>query len=587
MLNLFWEVYGVEIFQKLSWFFHKQKRRYFIGIIFLALTAVTNLIIPRTIGQFADWTNQHQLTQKHILIALAAILIAGIGQYLFRYGWRNQIWGGAADLEQQLRSQLFWHYLNMDEMFFKRHRVGDLMARSTNDISAVQNVAGVGILTLADSIITGGMTMVAMVLFVDWKLTLVAILPLPLLAVMAWYLGAKLHSRFSQSQAAFSQLSNKTQESMTGIKVIKTFGQEKEDIADFNQQVAHTIDINRKVNLIDAMFDPLTGLIIGLTFVITILYGSHLIIEHIISIGQLISFVGYINALIWPMFAIGRLFNVLERGNASYDRIQSILQEQSLITENSQGLTKVQRGELQFKIQSFSYPDGQTPVLTNIHFELNPGKTLGIVGRVGAGKSTIIKLILRRFDSYRGKIILDNHDIRDYSLNALLSNIGYVPQNSFLFSTTVKNNIRFADYDSEDKKVQQAAQEGAIDEDIQNFNQGYQTLVGERGISLSGGQKQRVSIARALLTAPKILILDDSTSAVDAKTEVEINQNMRRLGNDQQSRIIITQRLRSVMDADEILVLENGQIIQRGTHQKLLQSPGWYQDMWKRQQMNY
>ena len=575
------------IFKKLSWFFKKQKRRYLIGIIFLLLTALTNLIIPRTIGQFADWVNQKQLTQMHVLVALTILLAAGLGQYLFRYGWRNQIWGGAADLEKKLRSQLFWHYLNMDEMFFKRHRIGDLMALSTNDISAVQNVAGVGILTLADSVITGGMTIVAMILFVDWKLTVVAILPLPLLAVMAYFLGKKLHDRFSQSQAAFSQLSNKTQESMTGIKVIKTFGQESEDIADFNRLVDRTISLNRKVNLIDAMFDPLTGFIIGLTFVITILSGSHLVINHVITIGQLISFVGYINALIWPMFAIGRLFNVLERGNASYDRIQNILQEKSLITESQQGLTELNRGELHFKVQSFTYPDGEQPVLKNVHFELTPGKTLGIVGRVGSGKSTIIKLILRRFDDYQGLITIDGHDIHDYSLDTLLSNIGYVPQNSFLFSTSVKNNIRFSDYSSNDALVRQAAQEGVIDEDIQHLSQGYQTLVGERGISLSGGQKQRVSIARALLSSPKILILDDSTSAVDAKTEVEINQNMQRFSNEQQSRIIITQRLRSVMKADEILVLEAGQVIQRGTHQQLLQTPGWYQQMWQRQQMNY
>lgn len=575
------------IFKKLSWFFKKQKRRYLIGIIFLLLTALTNLIIPRTIGQFADWVNQKQLTQMHVLVALTILLAAGLGQYLFRYGWRNQIWGGAADLEKKLRSQLFWHYLNMDEMFFKRHRIGNLMALSTNDISAVQNVAGVGILTLADSVITGGMTIIAMILFVDWKLTVVAILPLPLLAVMAYFLGKKLHDRFSQSQAAFSQLSNKTQESMTGIKVIKTFGQESEDIADFNRLVDRTISLNRKVNLIDAMFDPLTGFIIGLTFVITILSGSHLVINHVITIGQLISFVGYINALIWPMFAIGRLFNVLERGNASYDRIQNILQENSLITESKQGLTELNRGELHFKVQSFTYPDGEQPVLKNVHFELTPGKTLGIVGRVGAGKSTIIKLILRRFDDYQGLITIDGHDIHDYSLDTLLSNIGYVPQNSFLFSTSVKNNIRFSDYSSNDALVRQAAQEGVIDEDIQHLSQGYQTLVGERGISLSGGQKQRVSIARALLSSPKILILDDSTSAVDAKTEVEINQNMQRFSNAQQSRIIITQRLRSVMKADEILVLEAGQVIQRGTHQQLLQTSGWYQQMWQRQQMNY
>ena len=574
------------IFKKLWWFFYKQKRRYLIGILFLFLTALSNLIIPRAIGQFADWANQRQLTAGHLGQLLGIILAAGLGQYIFRYAWRNQIWGGAADLERQLRSQLFWHYLNMDDTFFQRHRIGDLMARCTNDITAVQNVAGIGILTFADSIITGGTTIIAMILFVDWKLTLIAIIPLPFLALMAAVLGRLLHQRFAQAQAAFSQLSNKTQESMTGIKVIKTLGQETKDIADFNQQVDRTIAINRQVNFIDALFDPTTGFIIGLTFVITILYGSHLILQQVITIGQLIAFVGYINNLVWPMFAIGRLFNVLERGNASYDRIQSILHEPSLIAEHPNANLSLNRPDLDFNIQSFTYPDGQQPVLTKVQFTLSFGQTLGIVGRVGSGKSTIVKLLLRRFDQYQGLIKIGGHDIRSYSLDTLLQTIGYVPQTSFLFSTTVQNNIRFGDYATNQQQVQKAAQLGDIDQDIQNLTDGYQTLVGERGISLSGGQKQRVSIARALVKQPQILILDDSTSAVDAKTEVEITHNLR-TNAPKQSTIIISQRLRSVMDADQIIVLEAGQIIQRGKHVDLIQQPGWYADMWQRQQMNY
>lgn len=575
------------IFKKLNWFFKEQKKHYLIGIIFLILTAITNLIIPQAIGRFSDWVNQHQLTWTKTILLLLILAGAGILQYLFRFGWRREIWGGAAQLERQLRSRLFWHYLNMDDPFFKRHRIGDLMAHATNDISAVQNVAGSGILTLADSIITGGLTIVAMVWLVNWRLTLIAVLPLPLLAIMARVLGSKLHDHFAQSQAAFSQLSNKTQESMTGIKVIKTFGQEHEDIVDFDQKVEQTIQINRRVNFIDALFDPLTGLIMGLTYVITIIYGSRLVLNQVITIGQLITFVGYINALVWPMFAIGRLFNILERGNASFDRIQAILNEKTAIIESNAGQIQVTGGQLQVNLQSFTYPDGTLPALQNINFEVLPGQTLGIVGRVGSGKSTLIKLLLRRFDQYQGQITLGGVDIRQYNLDTLLKNIGYVPQTSFLFSDTVQDNIRFGDEQSPQAAVQQAAMAGAIDADIQELKAGYQTLIGEKGVNLSGGQQQRLAIARAVIGQPRILVFDDATSALDAKTEVQINRNLRQLRTQQQSLIIISQRLRSVMDADEILVLQQGQIKQRGTHQQLIHQPGWYQVMWRRQQMNY
>ncbi|NVY97011.1 ATP-binding cassette domain-containing protein [Lactobacillus sp. DCY120] len=573
------------IFRKLAWFFRLQKRRYLVGVVFLVLTAFTNLVIPRSIGQFADWANQHQLTWPRLGILLGLITIAGLLQYWFRYIWRNQIWGGAADLERQLRGKLFQHYLAMDDTFFKRHRIGDLMARCTNDISAVQNVAGVGILTLADSIITGGTTIIAMIVLVNWKLTLIAILPLPFLALMAKVLGDKLHANFAKSQAAFAQLSNKTQESMTGIKVIKTLGQEEADIADFNKKVEQTININRHVNRVDALFDPLTSIIIGLTYVITIVYGSHLVLQKQITIGQLIAFVGYINALIWPMFAIGRLFNVLERGNASYDRIQALLAETALVQEPAQAQLVPAQPDLVVDIQSFHYPDSQQLVLQKINFQLPFGKTLGIVGRIGSGKSTLVKLLLRRFDNYQGQITLGGIDLRKLQLDSLRASFSYVPQENFLFSTTIENNIRFGNYQSPKQLVIAAAQVGAIDPDIAKLPAGYQTMVGEKGMSLSGGQQQRLALARALLPQPAILILDDSTSALDAKTEVKINHNLRQLKT-AQSKIIISQRLRSVMDADEILVLDQGKIIQRGRHAKLIQTTGWYAQMWQRQQLN-
>ena len=490
------------IFKKLGWYFKQEWRRYLLGVTFLLLVALVNLIPPKVIGDLVDAMSKSRLTSSHLVFMLGLLLFSGISQYLFRYGWRNAIWGGAAKLERTLRTRLFWHFMKMDATFYQKHRTGDLMAHATNDLNAVQNVAGAGILTLFDSFITGGTTIIAMILVVDWRLTLIAILPMPLLAVMARKLGTRLHAAFSESQAAFSRLNDKTQESVSGIKVIKTFGQEAEDTADFNRIVDHTVQINRRVNFIDALFDPTTSLIMGLTYVITIIYGGWQVVHSQISIGQLVSFVTYVSALVWPMFAIGRLFNILERGNASYDRVDDLLKERSTILEAKDAITTPAHGDIRYQINKFSYPNDQQVALSRVHFTLLEGNTLGIVGKVGAGKSTIFKLLLREFDNYDGFIKFGGHNIKDYSLDALLDSIGYVPQDNFLFSTTVADNIRFSAFEKGQPEVEKAAKESAVHDDIQKFTAGYETLVGEKGVSLSGGQKQRLAIARAVINAP-------------------------------------------------------------------------------------
>ncbi|WP_179395552.1 ABC transporter transmembrane domain-containing protein [Lacticaseibacillus absianus] len=572
------------IFKKLGWYFQQEKKRYGFGIFCLLLVALVNLIPPKVIGTLVDAMDKRDLTSDRLLLWLALLLFAGVGQYVFRFGWRNAIWGGAAKLEKTLRTRLFWHFMKMDATFYQKHRTGDLMAHATNDLNAVQNVAGAGILTLFDSVITGGTTILAMVFFVDWRLTILAILPMPLLAVMARKLGMKLHAAFAHSQAAFSRLNDKTQESVSGIKVIKTFGQEQEDTADFNKIVDKTITINKKVNFLDALFDPTTSLIMGITYVITIVYGGHLVLSSQISIGQLVSFVSYVSSLVWPMFAIGRLFNILERGNASYDRVNLLLQEKSAILEAPDAITTPAHGDIRFKVNKFSYPNDDHATLINVHFTLHEGDTLGIVGRVGAGKSTIFKLLLREFDQYDGVIEFGGHDIRQYALDALLDSIGYVPQDNFLFSTTVADNIRFSAFEKDQGEVEEAARESAVHNDILDFAEGYGTLVGERGVSLSGGQKQRLSIARAVITTPELLILDDSLSAVDAKTENEILGNLKG-ERANKTTIIAAQRLSSVMHANEIIVLEDGHVIERGTHAELLATHGWYAEMWQKQEL--
>lgn len=573
------------IFKKLGWYFKQEYRRYLWGVIFLVLVAIVQIVPPKVIGTLVDLMDAKQLTAQKLIMWLGVLLSAAILQYVFRYGWRTRIWGGAAKLERTLRSRLFWHFMKMDTTFFQKHRTGDLMAHATNDLTAIQQVAGAGILTFADSIITGGTTIIAMVIFVDWRLTLMALIPMPLLAVASRRLGAHLHTAFGQSQAAFSRLNDKTQESVSGIKVLKTFGQEEADIKDFNEIVTKTIAINKRVNMIDGLFDPAISLIIGLTYIVTIIYGGTLVMNHSISIGQLISFISYIAALVWPMFAIGRLFNVLERGNASYDRVDQLLKETSTIVEAPDAIQTPATGDIHYAVQKFTYPGDKQPTLKQVAFTLPQGKTLGIVGKVGSGKTTLIKLLLREYDQYQGEIQIDGHDIRDYSLDALLDSIGYVPQDNFLFSTDVRDNIRFADFDRNQAVVEDAAISSAVHDDILTFVQGYETVVGERGVSLSGGQKQRIAIARAIMTDPEILILDDSLSAVDAKTEEAILMNLKTMRADQTT-IITANRLSSVMHADEIIVMDDGQITERGTHEALLAADGWYAEMWLKQQLS-
>ncbi|MDD6406802.1 MAG: ABC transporter transmembrane domain-containing protein [Lactobacillus equicursoris] len=574
-------------FSKLSWFFKEHRKRYLLGIIALVITAAANLVPPRVLGIMADQLDTGKIGWGQFFTYLIAIIIAAAFLYFFRFYWRKEIYGGAAILEKELRGKLYWHFLQMDRTFFQRYRTGDLMARATNDVQAVQNVAGDGILTLVDAIVTGGSTLIAMIFLVDWRLTLAAMLPLPLLTIIAQYLGRRLHDAYLDSQAAFSRLNNKTQESLSGIKVLKTFGQSEQDAEAFNQMTYETIGINKKVFRIDSLYDPLITLVIGVTYVITIIYGGSLVTSRAISLGQLITFVAYIGTMVWPMFAIGYLFNILERGSASYDRIDNLLKEKSLIVDSSDGEETERRleGQLRYHITSFAYPDEpDQAVLKNVDFDLKPGQTVGLVGRVGSGKTTIIQLLMREFDNYKGRITFAGHDIRQVPLDVYLKEISYVPQNNFLFSMSVRDNIAFAKPDASKEEVEAAAKKAALHDDILAFPKGYQTMIGENGVSLSGGQKQRMSIARALLNNSEILILDDALSAVDAKTEKAILANLRK-EREQKITVIAAHRLSSVMDADLILVMKDGRVAEAGTHDQLLGLGGWYKRMWDRQEL--
>lgn len=573
------------IFSRLSWFFKHQWKQYLIGVVALILVAICNVIPPRIIGNVVDSVSNKNMTVRFLIINMVTLFVVAIVQYLLRFLWQKMIYGSSYVLERDLRSRLFKHFMKMDKTFYQKWRTGDLMAHATNDIDAVRDVAGPGILTLADSLITGISMILAMGMFVNWKMTLMAVLPLLLLAVMANVLGNKIHVAFRDSQAAFSSINNKTQESVVGIKVLKALGQETEDEKDFDRYVDKNIKANKRSYRLDAMFDPLTTLIMGISYTVTIIFGGLAVLQQRITIGQLVSFITYMAELMWPMYAVGSLFNLLERGSASYDRISDLLNEKSSAVKTKDSFTTVPSGLLDFRVESFSYPDDPKTALHDVDFKLKPGQTLGIVGPTGGGKSTIISLLMRDFDHYQGSINVGKIDIRKYDLNSYLDTIGYVPQTNFLFSTDVRDNVRFANIDATQEEVEQASFVADLDNDIKQMPEGYDTQVGELGVSLSGGQKQRLAIARAILSNPKLLILDDSLSAVDSKTERHIEGRIAK-NRQQGTTIIAASRLSSVEDADEIIVVEDGTIVEKGTHQELLHQAGWYADTYNLQARN-
>ncbi|MGO3212647.1 MAG: ABC transporter ATP-binding protein [Ruoffia tabacinasalis] len=555
------------------------------GISMLILLSVMTALVPMIIGIIIDNMTAGTITGSQLLMWSVILVVIAIVQYAMRYVWRTKIFGTSAKLEKILRARLFTHFTQMDSIFFQKYRTGDLMARTTNDLNSIRMVAGGGILTLVDSLSQGLLTLFMMFFFVDWRLTLVSIIPIPLLTILIRFVGRKLHYHSRKSQAAFSSMNDKVQESVTGMKVIKTFGEEELDIEDFKKMTTNVVDRNQKVYLFDAAFRPASQLIMGASTILGVFFGGFLVSQGEITIGLLVAFISYVTRLQWPMIAIGRLFNILERGSASYDRILEILNEKSTIFEEPDALSQSISGDIHIDIDEFAYPDDDDEAsLRDIDIHIKQGNTLGIVGRTGSGKTSLFKLLLRDYDQFKGDITFNGISIKDYQLDSLLANIGYVPQDNFLFSTTVRDNIRFANMGTTNEEVEEIAKVTSVHEDILGFSEGYDTLVGERGVALSGGQKQRISMARAMLINPELLILDDSLSAVDAKTEEAILNSIKETREDK-STIISAHRLSSVMHADEIVVLDEGQIVERGTHEELINNNGWYQEMYEHQQL--
>ncbi|MGH2323900.1 ABC transporter ATP-binding protein [Streptococcus uberis] len=572
----------MSIIKNLWWFFKQEKVPYLIGILSLSLVALLNLIPPKIMGSVIDGITSGHLTKDDLLIQLFWLLLASIAMYVLRYIWRVCIFGTSYRLGRIMRFKLFDHFTRMSPSFYQKYRTGDLMAHATNDINSLTRLAGGGVMSAVDPSITAIVTLVTMFFSISWQMTVIAVLPLPLMAYATSRLGRKTHKAFGESQAAFSDLNNKVQESVSGIKVTKSFGYQVQELDSFQSINQKTFQKNIKTMTYDVMFDPLVLLFIGASYVLTLLVGAYMIKAQTITIGNLVTFITYLDMLVWPLMAVGFLFNMIQRGSVSYERIEELLNQESDVKDPENPIKTIQNGQLKYDIKAFQYSDEET--LRDIHFALEKGQTLGLVGQTGSGKTTLIKLLLREYNVTEGSISLNGHPIENYRLKDLRQLIGYVPQDQFLFATSILENVRFGNPDLSVEAVQKATKLSHVYEDILAMPDGFNTLIGEKGVSLSGGQKQRLAMSRAMVLNPEILILDDSLSAVDAKTEFAIIENLKDTRKDKTT-IITAHRLSAVVHADIILVMQNGRIIERGRHEDLIQNNGWYAKTYVSQQM--
>ncbi|MDF2606509.1 MAG: multidrug transporter permease/ATP-binding protein [Bacillales bacterium] len=579
-----WGGKTMRIFRHLEWFLKKERKAYITGIILLIFVAILELIPPKVIGITVDLIEQGELTRKVLTKWILILLIIAIVLYICRFFWRSLIFGASLRLARHFRNELYKQYTVMSPSFYQRYKTGDLMAHATNDIQAVQQTVGVGILTLVDSLALGGFVLLTMAITINWKLTLICLIPMPFLAFATNFYSSLIHKRFAIAQEAFSTLNDKVLESINGIKVLKSIGQEDEDCDHFNEKSEGVVQKNLSVARIDALYDPTIYFVVSISLILAIGFGSAYVNKGEMTIGELISFTTYLGYLIWPMLAFGWLFNIVERGRASYDRIQSILSEVSEINLNEHITTSIEYGELIININEFSHPNYNSFSLNNINISIENGSTLGIAGRTGSGKTTLIKLILRHFKLESGFITINGININKFNLNSFRKSLSYVPQDNFLFSASIFENIAFAKPDASKEEVERVAKIANIHDDILEFENGYNTLIGERGVSLSGGQKQRISIARALLLDANLLLLDDCLSAVDARTEEKILNSLK---NERRGKttIIVSHRMSAIQHADEIVVLDYGKLIEKGNHTSLMSKNSWYKNMFEKQQL--
>ncbi len=577
----------MKLLWKLRFILKEYWKQYLLAFICLQIVSLLNLLPPWLIGRVIDGIKNNSLTDSDLIFNVAGILATGVVVYGLRYVWRAELYGASIELVRKQRSRLFAHFTQLSPEFYQRHTTGDLMAHATNDLNAVEESAGVGIMTLVDSLIAGLTVLFAMIFVVSGKLTLLAMLPFPILVWATNRYGILLHRRFGTAQQTFSNLNEETREAIAGIRAVKAHQLTRRQLDRFERLSDESVDANRRVAIVDALFGPSISLFFGLSFVIALMSGAWMIQENQLTVGLLTSFTLYLGQMLGPMLQFGWQFNVFQRGSASWSRLEKLFNRTPRIQNAPNAVDAPLDSHLSININSFNYPNETTSVLKNIKVDIPAGAFIGITGRTGSGKSSLLRLILREFDlKDDSSITLGGIALQQLKISSLRNKLAWVPQEPMLFSGTIAENIAFASPQASQADIVQAAKLACIDEEILHFKGGYKTLLGENGINLSGGQKQRLSLARALLSDAEILLLDDSFSALDMKTEASILKNLTAM-HGQKTIILVTQRLPELITADHILVLDDSEIIEQGTHDELMdhsrENTGWYARIFRQQ----
>lgn len=569
-----------KFYKKYFWYF-------FFGILFLIFVDVIQVFIPKLSGNIADNVIDKNLAgtifgiesnYANLIKDILLIFLIGIGMFIGRYCWRILIFGESVKVQADLRKDMFEKCEELSQRYYKANKTGAILSYFSNDLETIEEAFGFGIVQLVDGIFLLIISLVGMFL-IDWVLTLILLIPLIILCVFAVTIDRVMEAKWGKRQKAFEDLSDFAQENFTGIRVIKAFVKERKELKQFSKVAKSNQDTNIEFAKTSAILDVVFEILIYFVFGLILLGGSYLVYLHIksggdpkvgISVGQLITFIGLADTIIWPVFALAGTINLIARAKASLKRISALLDEEIEI-KDLDIITHVDyQGKIEFKHFNFAYPDDpNTLILKDISLKINAGETVGIVGKIGSGKSTLVNMLFRLYNVNEGTLFIDDIDIMHLPIKEIRENIGYCPQDNFLFSDTIKNNIAFSNENMELSEVKEAAKFSSVDDNIEGFKDKYDTLIGEKGVSLSGGQKQRISISRAIIKDPKILILDDSVSAVDVKTEETILSNIKNIRKGKTT-LIIASRVSTVQHLDKILVLRDGQVDAFGTHEECL-----------------
>ncbi|WP_160678139.1 ABC transporter ATP-binding protein [Clostridium sp. C8-1-8] len=563
-------------------FVKENKLTYFIGVIFMFLTSYIQSLFPNILGNTIDILKKDNFDSRSVKLNIIYLLLVAIATFITTYLWRNFVIVNARKLECSLRERLFDHFLMLSPDFYNNRKTGDLIAYAINDISAVRMTFGPAIAMSINGVAICIISIYSMARSINWKITLISLLPIPIILLFMMKIGTLIQKRFKIVQESFGAISDRVQENIYGIRVIKAYVQEEHELNNFEKLNQNMKDANINMIKVSSFLSPAIEICFSISFVINLIYGGNAVLKGSISLGSFIAFNGYLTMIMNPILSIGRVITIFQRGMASLKRLNDIFSQEPEVIDGKKRFIKDIKGNIKITSLDFSYKGSDKKVLKDISLDIPLGTTLGIVGETGSGKSTLVNLLLKLYNVKEGSILLDGKDINDYTLSTLRKNFGYVPQDNFLFSASIKDNVKFFKDQFSDKQVEEAAKNSCIYDSIINLPNGFDTVLGERGVNLSGGQKQRIAIARALVKDPSILILDDSLSAVDTITEGDIIENLKEIRKGKTT-IIIAHRVSAVEIADKIIVMRHGRIVEFGNHKELMSKRGHYYEIYMEQ----